>query len=463
MVFPFTAPPGGRQHCTSVRALVMGFALAFGPVRVAAQIDPAKDAVPADPSKAWAAQTASTTIQLSWEHLPGIASYRVYCAIGAAAPSLRGTITAPTSIFDVVTGMIRRVAYSVAIRVSEAHRCYVQPVDAKGLASRTIALNEVIPRSKDLVVAGAPSGLVATQTAPGEVTVTWNEAPGATAYLIGRSVYPNGFSTICSLCPATTTFVDKLVKPGVKHTYAVTAMTAQGPSARTTSNVVTPSTGDKDLASTTDTAVTSGGKGLSGVTASVTSEGVVTVSWLSGFAGGTFEVLRSTGGQLWQRIQSIGSFIPGLMSFVDNVGSGGILTAKQAVVYKVRFLPPAGSKALVEELTSNEVIVGPKGASTTVAPTPPGNAVATANSATSVTLTWTPAGGVSQCQLRRSLNLGAYTILTTLPGNSSRFIDVAANLMIQRPRYQIVCGDPKGLATSPVNFTTPVWGTKGGP
>ncbi|HVF40927.1 MAG TPA: fibronectin type III domain-containing protein, partial [Gemmatimonadaceae bacterium] len=231
-----------------VVALSVFIAIFLAPVSLAGQINPAKDAVPADPNKMWAAQTSPTMIQLVWQHLSGAAAYRVYCAVGVGAPSLKGTVTAPTSVIDLITGMVRRVAYSIPIRVPEAHRCYVQPVDAKGLASTAFALNEVVPGSKDLVAVGAPTSLVASESAGGEVILTWNTVPGATGHMIGRSVYPSGFSTICSLCPDVPRYIDKFVKPGVKHTYAVTAVTAQGPSTRVVSNVITPSSGAKAIA-----------------------------------------------------------------------------------------------------------------------------------------------------------------------------------------------------------------------
>ncbi|HVF40624.1 MAG TPA: hypothetical protein VM939_12060, partial [Gemmatimonadaceae bacterium] len=205
----------------------------------------------------------------------------------------------------------------------------------------------------------------------------------------------------------------------------------------------------------------SGAKGLSDVKAVVNPDGAVSVSFVGAVAGGIYEVYRAISGGLFERIRTVSSFVPGVMSLIDNLGSNGVLLAKAAVVYKVRLTYPTGSKAPSEELISNEVIAGPKGAATATT-RPPENAIATATSGTSVTLTWTPAVGVSQCQVRRSLNLAAYITVATLPVNTSRYIDVAANLMMQRPQYQIACGDAKGLAIPPVQFTTPVWNPKGG-
>ncbi len=58
--------------------------------------------------------------------------------------------------------------------------------------------------------AGAPrplatTGVTATATGDHRVTATWMPVPDATAYAIGRQVFPNGYRTLCALCPVEAT------------------------------------------------------------------------------------------------------------------------------------------------------------------------------------------------------------------------------------------------------------------
>lgn len=86
-----------------------------------------------------------------------------------------------------------------------------------------------------------PAPVVATQTGPGEITVTWTVVPGAIGYNVGRSVFPNGFQRLCPQCPPTATYVDKGVTAGVRHSYRVVALFPGGKASRpAASEPVTP-------------------------------------------------------------------------------------------------------------------------------------------------------------------------------------------------------------------------------
>ena len=94
-------------------------------------------------------------------------------------------------------------------------------------------------QSRDAPVTAAP--VVATQTGPGEITVTWKAVPGATGYTIGRAVWPNGYQRFRPNYPAETRLVDRDIKVGVLHTYRVAALLPNGrASAPATSKSLTP-------------------------------------------------------------------------------------------------------------------------------------------------------------------------------------------------------------------------------
>jgi hypothetical protein len=58
--------------------------------------------------------------------------------------------------------------------------------------------------------------------------------------MIGRAVSPGGNRLICSLCPATTTYLDSATTPGATHVYTVVALTPGGPSRPARSGAATP-------------------------------------------------------------------------------------------------------------------------------------------------------------------------------------------------------------------------------
>ena len=477
-------------------AAVAALALAAHAPALRAQKEAIKGAAYPDSATMWAAQTSPTQIQLAWAHVLGAVRYDVLCAIGDLAPRLLGSISAPGTLVDRVTGGAVRMSYIVVLRNSPTlHKCSLRAVDAKGLVSSGVPFNPVMPVEKSALSPVAPATVTASETGPGEITVTWSEVPGATGYVIGRAVAPGGLQALCALCPAKTTYVDRAIKTTAKHTYSVAAMTPQGAFPRTMSNGVTPGSGSTVASggggtsgggSPTTDSTTANPKGPSSVTATLTGPTTATVYFppVSGVIG--FRVTRVVNGvaKLIGTIAPIVALIPGVgqvISLVDNfaselmTGVGGTLatsTQKLSVEYKVEaiYSTTDPAKGLAPAVTSNVLSVDPKAATsggttttttTTVIYAPPSNAKAVATSATSVTLSWTPAAGVTQCRIERSTNGGAYATLATLSATTSSHVDAAANVPTFAPRYRIACADPKGLAHPPVAFTVPVWNPKG--
>ena len=73
-----------------------------------------------------------------------------------------------------------------------------------------------------------PSSVRAEQTGVGEITIHWTAVPGASEYLISRSVWPNGFQRFVPGGLKETTYTDTDVRPGVKHIYGVSAKVGNG-------------------------------------------------------------------------------------------------------------------------------------------------------------------------------------------------------------------------------------------
>lgn len=180
----------------------------------------------------WAAQTGIDQVTLAWDSVPGTEEYRVYLG----DPSAAGTLTRPParrlrrhSRRTILTG-VQRAANGITLVA----------VDAGGRVLKQAQFNRVTPATF-FPPATPPAGVTAQATSGSEVVVTWDAVPGATGYVIGRSVHKSGFSMLCSLCPNEGRYVDRNVMAGLPHTYNVAAIFPSGDvSTRVASSPVTP-------------------------------------------------------------------------------------------------------------------------------------------------------------------------------------------------------------------------------
>jgi hypothetical protein len=79
-------------------------------------------------------------------------------------------------------------------------------------------------------VVPAPDSVTATETAPGEITVTWTEVPGAKDYLLFKETWPNGARSVGVITG--TRYVDRVVKAGGRYSYIVGGRGAIGNAGR---------------------------------------------------------------------------------------------------------------------------------------------------------------------------------------------------------------------------------------
>jgi hypothetical protein len=180
----------------------------------------------------WAAQTGIDQVTLAWDSVPGTAEYRVYLG----DPSAPGTLTRPPA--RRLRGHSRRTMLTGVQRAASG--ITLVAVDAGGGVLRQAAFNRVTPATF-FPPATPPTGVTAQATSGSEVVVTWDSVPGATGYVIGRSVHKSGFSMLCSLCPNEGRYIDRNVMAGLPHTYNVAAIFPSGDvSRRVASSPVTP-------------------------------------------------------------------------------------------------------------------------------------------------------------------------------------------------------------------------------
>jgi len=216
------SPTQGRRLAT----LLLTASIAAGAAtRVGAQQAP--------PMRMWAAQTGPNQVTLAWEEIPGTVEYRIY----AGDPDAPGTTPAARRPISTLSGSGRYAIITGINRV--AGGLYLEAIGADRRRRRKVAFNPVTA-VRGMQTVTAPAEATATVTGPEEITLSWTPVPGATAYVIGRAVSPNGLQMLCRLCPTQASYVDRDITSGVKHSYTVAAVFPGGLSQRTASNIVTP-------------------------------------------------------------------------------------------------------------------------------------------------------------------------------------------------------------------------------
>ena len=439
---------------TRIPALLLSLVVSSSPLRAQA----GKEAVDSSLLNLWAAQTALKSIRVAWNHLPGIVGYTVSCEIGSKTSQIFGTMSADPAAPKDLNGMPRR--RSSIIPVNEPgveHRCFLQwRTDPKGPLSSRTPFNVVTPVASFDGERTPPSSVVARATGGGEITVTWDGTPGATAYNIGRSVAPDGFRLLCDLCPSTTTLVDKLAKAGAKHTYTVAPITPLGAARGVLSNIVVAVGSAGEVINTADPEVNPDLKKPGGVSATVNSATTVLVSWQPVENAAGYDVYRSANGGGFEKVAHVRNAPPpSNIEFPDYVG--GILASSPTLSARYAVRSTDANGRATEPTISNDVHIDGKAVvSGTTTSTNASNARAVATSATSVTLTWSPPAGSLTCVLSRSLDGAPFAALPPISVGTASYVDSMEGLMAQRPRYRITCGTAKAQL-APVSFNNPQW------
>jgi hypothetical protein len=214
-------PKQGRRLATF---LLTASIAAGAATRVGAQQEP--------PMRMWAAQTGPNLVTLSWEEVPGAVEYRIWAGDPDAA-----TTPAARRPISTVSGSGRYARITGIGRV--AGGLYLEAIGADRRRRRKVAFNPITAVRGTQTVT-APAEATATVTGPEEITLSWTPVPGATAYVIGRAVSPNGLQMLCRLCPTQAAYVDRDITSGARHRYTVSAVFPNGLSQRTASNIVTP-------------------------------------------------------------------------------------------------------------------------------------------------------------------------------------------------------------------------------
>jgi|tagenome__1003787_1003787.scaffolds.fasta_scaffold20965056_2 hypothetical protein len=386
------------------------------------------------PRQVWAAQTGSKELMLVWKRAPDAEGYRVSPVGNTPRRSL------PTGT---LAKNVDHLSISLFSPLGASYSYEITAVYSGGRLSRAVRSNPVQPVAVQPGPPDAPPSLVeATETKPGVVTVTWSKVTSATAYQIGRSVAPAGFKQLCQVCSTATNYVDRKVTAGAKHVYTVVALTPKGPTRKTQSNAVTPTGQSSDIAEADSAESVAAGP--------PDPPGNVTVV---AAAGHSFELSwdraeGATGYEISRRINNgearVLATTTATTRYVDNQAS---VDAKGALSYGVTALNPNGrSEEVVASVHDTTSWSGGSKAAIDLK--------AAKKSANSVLLTWGwgGAGGLvagHRYALRRRVGAGLPSLLATISGTVSSFVDQLAAGIGGNLAYFLEDLDGKGAASNP--------------
>lgn len=351
-----------RPNC--LRALALVIALLVLPLADAAAQAGGKGAgdpkglVP--PPKAWAAQVSPTEFTLVWGGVTGATGFEVLVRNVQGKLVRLGLLSASGSRF--IVSLTRLSALGITLdQLQFAVRAL------SGAVEGPLTMFNPVSTAKQSAAKAqvAPANVVARETAPGIVTVTWDGVEGATAYAIGRAVGTSGFQRFCDLCPTSGILVDTVPTAGTQYAYSITAITPTGRSRAISTGRIEVS----GLATGADGEVVAGSgprldpkTAVEGVTITARPLHTRLIQVLVGFAtqqgGVTGELVRKLCNGTEQVIRRFDTLVP--IDIQDEIGGTNFpecnAVEKQQVRYLVRIRDAKGLAAQSKEAVAEVAV-----------------------------------------------------------------------------------------------------------
>jgi fibronectin type 3 domain-containing protein len=137
---------------------------------------------PSTPANVRATAQSSTSIQISWNAVPGATSYKIY------SPNDPG-VNSGFVLIDTVTTTSYTDNHPLA---GETWYYRVSAVNSAGESAQSASVYAKTPGSSGGTKPNAPTGLDAWATSSSAIRITWNAVTGATSYKIYRTTGPGG-------------------------------------------------------------------------------------------------------------------------------------------------------------------------------------------------------------------------------------------------------------------------------
>ncbi|MCE2875075.1 MAG: hypothetical protein LW625_05480 [Planctomycetaceae bacterium] len=153
--------------------------------------------------------TSTANVTVTWVASTGATSYKIF-----RGATQVGTVTAPaTSYAD--TGAVAGTVYSYTVKAAGPSGVSDSAASSANTGWRNLS---------------APTGVIASDTLTTKINVKWNAITGATGYKLYRGTSASSLTLLTTV--TTLTFDDTTAVVGTTYTYAVTARSAAGESAR---------------------------------------------------------------------------------------------------------------------------------------------------------------------------------------------------------------------------------------
>lgn len=429
------------------------------------------------PPKAWAAQVTPAEFTLVWRGVAGATAYEVLVRNAQGQLIRLGMLSASGARFIVPLARLSPLGI-VLDRVQFAVRAL------NGATQGPLTMFNTVSGAKQSAAKAvvAPGTATARETAPGIVTVTWDEVDGATAYAIGRAVGKYGFQRFCDLCPTGGVFVDTVPTAGTNYVYSITALTPGGRSRP----AITPRVEVTALATGRGGAVVTGsGPRLDPKSAaqgvSITARPVhtrviqVLVSFATQHGGVAGEVVRRLCDGSEQVIRRFDALVP--LDIEDRLGGTNLpecnAVQKQRVRYYVRIRDAKGAVAQSKEAIADMAVASSadtpanapaadaKGLAAGITVTPRVTGTGALGGVVNIVVTIANRLGLGSTvnmatQLMRKVCNGPWTVVRPFSLSQSvvdvedvvREIDQQCAALGPTVQYQVRVADPKGLVAN---------------
>ena|GEM_PF-901938 len=273
---------------------------------------------------------------------------------------------------------------------------------------------------------GQPTLVSATPQSDTTITLSWNDVPGATGFIVQRASFNNGpWTPVGTTTSGVTSFTDAGLAEGTSYWYQVVATNANGNSAPSASK----------NAATQPTAPT-------GLSATITSGGQVHLTWTNHSAVATSNsIQQSTDGTNWIRVASLNG------TGVTSATLTGPFDGSTTYQFRVQAYAYAGGY-------SNYAVAT---ATTPAFPKQPTLVAGIAHSDTTIALTWNDVAGETGFIVQRaSTSTGPWTPIGTTAAGVTSFTDTGLSEATSL-WYEVIAINASGNSapSNAVNAITP--------